>query len=243
MHRNKDKIQNVIIAVLIVAIIVVLLSLFIHSNQKEKPILQKPVIENTNEQIDELFKPIPQTPILVEETQEPEMPQYQINVPIEWQQYGWELCQENNFCFELWIAVMYQESGFNLNAVGKNYTTDFRTGKRILASKDLGLMGLNDQYKETHASVAGIPIDEFDYFNPYHNIKAGILELVNHRDYWYEQGIPGDENVCLYMLNSFNMGRHGYKDYILASRGSLSRTYDQKVLYWKYQLELEGKLP
>jgi hypothetical protein len=238
MRRKKDPIQNLIIVALSIILLIIVIPMFIPIGEPAQVLFKQTQEEELVVETQDTYIEFVETPFLDEVAQEVVMPTYEINVPLEWQEFGWDICQQHSFPYETWLAVMRQESGFNLKAVGINYAKDNKT----ILSKDLGLMGLNDRFKETHASAAGIPIDEFDYFNPYHNIKAGIIELVNHRDYWYAQGINGDENVWIYMLNSYNMGRGGYSNYI-ASRGSISRIYDQKILKWKTMLEMEGRLP
>jgi hypothetical protein len=174
MRRKKDPIQNLIIVALSIILLIIVIPMFIPIGEPAQVLFKQTQEEELVVETQDTYIEFVETPFLDEVAQEVVMPTYEINVPLEWQEFGWDICQQHSFPYETWLAVMRQESGFNLKAVGINYAKDNKT----ILSKDLGLMGLNDRFKETHASAAGIPIDEFDYFNPYHNIKAGIIELV-----------------------------------------------------------------
>lgn len=90
-----------------------------------------------------------------------------LKLPYELQEYTWEISEEYNIRYTLLLALMYRESGFNVNAV--NHNTDGTT--------DSGLMQLNDTtrpFLQKHNIT--------DYMNPYQNILGGAILLRHHLD-------------------------------------------------------------
>lgn len=147
------------------------------------------------------------------------------------QKFAWELSEENDIAYDMILAVMYAESRFDESATNNNTN----------GTTDKGLMQLNSGYHEWQAELAGIDYNEFDPYNPYHNITAGIAVLVYYRDYWVAQGITSQEELFKYTLNSYNMGIGGFRTYARTT-GSISRSYNRNILDYKIQLETEGMI-
>ena len=55
----------------------------------------------------------------------------------------------------------------------------------------------------------------------------GVNYLVYLRDNLIKQGITNQEDLTIYLLNSYNMGEMGFKKYIKRT-GMITRVYDQK---------------
>lgn len=153
----------------------------------------------------------------------PEYPPYDINLPVEIQQYIWELCGEYEISYELVLSVIYNESKFNTNAKNVN-----RNG-----TVDRGLMQINSQYEKDHAKNAGV--QNFNPYNPYQNVKVGINVLASDRNYWRSKGLS-EESVYVYTILSYNKGRQGAKNYIEKYQIE-NNEYIQKVSQYKYKIE------
>lgn len=141
------------------------------------------------------------------------------------QKYIQDLCNINNWSYELIIALIKVESNFDRAAISK--------------SNCLGLMQINNRYLDFYGNLAGIKVD-----NPYNfknNIKLGISYLSYLREYWISKGITDDNSLYYYVLNSYNLGNTGYKEYVTETK-NYSRTYDKKITKYKKQLEANGEL-
>ena len=149
-----------------------------------------------------------------------------VDLDLELQEFIWETSEKYEMSYDLVLAVLYKENrGFDLNAKNKNSN----------GSIDRGLMQLNNKYNYWHAELIGLSEKEFDVFNPYHNIEAGIAVLNHYRQYWIDRGVTDQERLFKYMLNSYNAGIEGYK-----SMGLVSRSYDREIIKYKVKLETEG---
>lgn len=149
---------------------------------------------------------------------------YDIPLSNELQEYTYKLCIENNISYELILALMRVENHrFDSNAVSKD-------------GHDKGLCQLRDKYVEDYKKNTGF--DNFDFYNPYHNIKAAIIKLRKSREEWLKKDTP-EEFIFEVILNSYNMGTGKYIEYISRS-GTRERNYSNKVLKYKMQLEEYG---
>jgi len=141
------------------------------------------------------------------------------------QEYIQDLAYQNNFSYELILAIINLESRFNKNAVS--------------FSNCLGLMQLNEKYLSTYSELAGI--ENPDPYDIEHNVSMGIAYLSYLREYWISQGVTADEHLYFMVLNSYNMGISSYINFI-KENNTYSRTYDQLVSKYKMRLETSGKL-
>lgn len=164
-----------------------------------------------------------ETKKIKEIAKKPKMPEYDILLDKELQEFTYQLCQEQELSYETVLGVMYLESEGTFNSElicinGKN-------------NKDQGIMQINSVYQDYHVEMVGMT--EFDPFNAHHSIELGIKLLKYHYDYWIEQGYsPEDAEIC--MLNSYNMGTNGYTDYI--KKNGLDRDYSKVVTRYKNNL-------
>ena len=104
-------------------------------------------------------------------TQEPELPKrenkiyyvqddgYRSDLPEEYQDYLWQLCKEYEVTdyYELFIAQMYHESGFDETVVSQ--------------TNDYGLMQINKCNHQWLSEELG----NGDFLDPYNNMEAGVL--------------------------------------------------------------------
>lgn len=123
--------------------------------------------------------------------------QYNIKLPVEQQQYAYNLCQRYGIQYELFLAVMYKESGFNPSAFG--------------GGNSYGLCQIHISNHVNLRSKLGIS----DFFNPYDNMTAGAY-LLSH--YMSSQG----GNV-VNALNAYNgrVSGNSYGNSVLAIRNRL----------------------
>lgn len=160
----------------------------------------------------------------------PERPKYNIALEEKYQDLIWELCIKNDISYEFVLAVFYYESKFKLDAVNRNKDR----------SIDNGVSQLNSYYTKIHEEYAikycEFPRDvKFNVFNPDHNIRAGIGNLVYLRNFWKQKGV-GEEFLIEYITGSFNMGLTGYQKYIKRT-GKIEREYSKQVYKAKIKLE------
>jgi len=148
----------------------------------------------------------------------PAMPQYNIVLSKELQEYTWNECLYYEVAYELELAIMHTESRFNEKA-------------------DNGISrGICQINRNTAKKLAeDLQIQNYDSFNAKHNISASIYYIKQIRDYWISEGYC-DEDVVYLTLISYNRGLAGCKNYI-RSHGIYDDYYAHKVLGYKEQLE------
>lgn len=146
------------------------------------------------------------------------------NIPLDekQQQFVLEQAEKYNLSPSLCFAVMAVESGFDVTANN---------------SSSHGIMQLNSNTYPTLAQALGIA--DFDVYDFYDNVQAGIYKLSLERDYWQEQGYSDEEVFCA-MLISYNRGRAGARHYI--EQNGLEAEYINKVLAYKTKLEEGSRL-
>lgn len=131
---------------------------------------------------------------------------YTAEIPLsyELQRYTYTLCAEKDLEYELILALMWRESGFQVDAVGHNTN----------GTKDSGIMQINDVNKSWLREEHGI----VDLMDPIQNIDAGttILKIFTEKygqhgalmayqygeagmRYKYEQGVYTNDKITLLM--------------------------------------------
>ncbi|MBT9139143.1 MAG: hypothetical protein DDT31_01724 [Syntrophomonadaceae bacterium] len=151
-----------------------------------------------------------------------EMPIYNIPLSLSLQKFIWEMCQENNLSYELVLSIISVESNFIIDAVG--------------ITKDLGLMQLNP-FNTMNWLAEQVNISDFDPFNPYHNVTAGIWYLLYIRDYWAQYEFD-QQHIYSLVLLSYNRGIGGTKSYVRRlGQVAFQNSYILKVSNYKYMLE------
>lgn len=186
--------------------------------------------------IDNLIEQAEQTKMIktiVTETKQ--KPKYNISLSKEYQDLIYRLCEQNHLSYELVLAVMYQESKFDVDKTNTN--TDH--------SVDRGLFQINSKhlkdYEEYAKLYGGLPNNmKLNVSNPEHNIRAGIGGLTYFMTYYKEKGMS-DDGLIYATLGGYNQGAGGFNKYV--NRNNYIETqYAKKVLYYKYMLEQEGYL-
>lgn len=119
------------------------------------------------------------------------------------------LSQEYGLDLKITTAIMRIESNFNPYAVSPN-------------GKNFGLMQLG----EVHVKNFESSMDKFDVEK---NVEYASMLLSN---------LQKENNDMDYILNSYNMGKYGYQDYVQQT-GITSRNYSRKVM--DIVKELEGE--
>lgn len=147
--------------------------------------------------------------------------QYNIALPVEQQKYAYNLCKQYGIQYELFLAVMYKESGFNPNAVG--------------GGNSYGLCQIHISNHSNLRNKLGVS----NFLNPYDNMTAGAY-LLAHYINAARSKVSGDA-VEVYGLNSYNMGEGAYYNYCY-SQGVLNRGYSNSVIAIKNRLINNGGL-
>lgn len=147
--------------------------------------------------------------------------EYNISLPVEQQKYAYNLCQQYGIQYELFLAVMYKESGFNPNAVGGGNS-----------------YGLCQIHVSNHANLSR-KLGVSNFLNPYDNMTAGAYLLAHYLNAASSK-VSGDA-VEVYGLNAYNMGEGAYYNYCY-SQGILNRGYSNSVIAIKNSLINNGGL-
>lgn len=166
-----------------------------------------------------------------EEYQEVISHSYVIPMPKEHMEFVYKTCNKYNISPELVFAVIKLESNFNQYATNKANSN---------GTEDNGYMQINNRYQDEYAKLISINPKDFDPFNAYHNLEAGIKKLSTLRKQCISQKIS-EEETWLTVLNGYNMGVVGYRKYIKSGHNP-SRYYDKAVLTYKTVLEMTGEL-
>jgi len=149
---------------------------------------------------------------------------YDVPLSHELQDYTREVCEEYDVDMEIILGIMKTESDFRHNVKLKN---------NVGGNYSVGICQLNNNYTNWFGELTELG-DEFDINNIHHNILGGVLIYKFYRDYWEKQGYRGNE-LNMHSLNSYNMGIQGFKNY-KRKYNTISRSYDKKVLNYKYNL-------
>lgn len=143
---------------------------------------------------------------------------YNIALPVEQQQYAYNICKKYGIEYELLLAVMYKESRFNPNATGSNA---------------YGLC----QIHGSNLSMLSYRLGISSLYDPYDNMTAGAYLLSTY--FGVAQNYVSGENVEIYALNAYNMGEGAYYTSCF-SRGVLNREYSNSVIAIKNIIKTNG---
>lgn len=147
--------------------------------------------------------------------------EYNIALSADEQKFAYNLCKQYGIQYELFLAVMYKESGFNKNAVG--------------GGNSYGLCQIHISNHSMLRSRLGVS----DFFDPYDNMTAGAY-LLSYYMSVASSKVSGDA-VEVYGLNAYNMGEGAYYNSYY-SRGVLNRGYSDSVISIKNRLITNGGL-
>jgi len=147
---------------------------------------------------------------------------YNIALPVDQQQYAYTMCQNYGVQFELLLAIMYKESGFNPNAIGGGNS-----------------YGLCQIHISNHANLRN-RLGISNLLDPYDNIKAGAYMLSSYMN--SAKKVSNDPTtVEVYALNSYNMGEGSYYNNCY-SQGIVDRSYSNSAISIKNRLIANGGL-
>jgi soluble lytic murein transglycosylase-like protein len=234
-----------LIYLLILIILLAGLANYLHSNdseeQKESTNSNEIVVSNKLIQKEYVYSNMDKNTVKIasvdetvtaESADQIEFPYYDsISLSEEVQQFTWEMANEYQVSYELPLAIMDVES---------DYTSDITS-----VTNDYGIMQLNTNpnryYEGGTMEWAAENIgkeSEFDPYNPYHNIEAGIWYISWLRDYWLNRGYS-EEDTYMLVIMSYNLGI-GSMDEYLHKYGLVPNDYFKKVDRIKTNLEMEG---
>jgi len=175
-------------------------------------------LKNTNQQVKEY-----KNKIEILEKEYEELSKYRFyDIPLTYKQqkFIFDLAEEKDLSFELLISIIKNESNFRTNLVSK--------------TSDYGIMQLNLKNHDFFAKLSGL--EEYDVFDFYDNVTMGVNYLVYLRNNLIKQGITNQEDLTIYLLNSYNMGEMGFKNYVKRT-GMTTRVYNQNIIEYKGLLE------
>lgn len=145
--------------------------------------------------------------------------QYNIGLPVEQQQYAYNICKRYGIQYELFLAVMYKESGFNAYAVGGGNS-----------------YGLCQIHVSNHANLRA-KLGVSNFYDPYDNMTAGAYLLSCY--FGTASNVVSGSDVEVYALNSYNMGEGAYYSSCY-SQGILHRGYSNSVIALRNSLVANG---
>lgn len=146
---------------------------------------------------------------------------YNIKLSTEKQKYAYNMCKKYGVNYELFLALMYVESGYNANAVGGG-----AIGMCQIMSSNLSYLRRN--------------IGTTSLYDPYQNIKAGAYWLSRYIKSWSNEA--SGETLELHALNSYNWGEGGYRSYLRKGNSASSWYYGKRVVAIKNRLIANGGL-
>jgi len=147
---------------------------------------------------------------------------YNIKLPVDQQQYAYSMCQKYGVQYELLLAVMYKETGFNPNSIG--------------GGNSYGLCQIHISNLSNLSSRLGIA----NLLDPYDNIKAGAYML----SLYMNSGRKSSSDAAtaeVYALNSYNMGEGSYYSNCY-SKGIVNRSYSSSAIDLRNRLINNGGL-
>lgn len=148
--------------------------------------------------------------------------QYNIKLPKEQQIYAYNMCKKYGISYEIFLAMMYTESGFQPNKISK--------------TNDYGLCQINIGNHAYLTRTLGVK----NFLEPYQNIQAGAFFLARYFKSW---GSSADGRTLeLHALNSYNRGDGSYKKYLNGGNNAESWYYGKKVLANRDKLVANGGL-
>lgn len=147
---------------------------------------------------------------------------YNIKLSEDKQKYTYNMCKKYGVNYELMLALMYVESGYNSNAKGSG-------GSAGLCQ----IMPANLSYLKKKVGVTNL-------YDPYQNIKAGTYWLSRYLKSWSDEA--SGETLELHALNSYNWGEGGYRKYLKKGNNASSWYYGKKIVSIKNKLIANGGL-
>ena len=149
--------------------------------------------------------------------------QYNIALNYDEQVYAYNISKKYGIQYELFIALMYVESGFNPS--------------RISATNDYGLCQINIGNHANLSKLLGIT----DFLDPYQSMNAGAYWLSRYFTSW-GASVSDSATLELHALNSYNRGDGSYKKYLAAGNTSTSWYYGNKIVAARDRLVANGGL-
>lgn len=146
---------------------------------------------------------------------------YNIKLPVEQQKFAYNISKKYGIQYELFLAVMSQESGFNAGAVGGGNS-----------------YGLCQIHVSNHASLRS-KLGISNFLDPYDNMTAGAYLLAQY--FSTARKVTGGDTVEVYALNSYNMGEGIYFNNCY-SKGIVNRGYSNSVIAKRNRLVSTGSL-
>ena len=143
---------------------------------------------------------------------------YDIPLNKEQQIYIWDKSQQYEISYELILSIMFVESSYRTNI--KSITND------------IGIMQLNEN--TIPWLVEQLEVDNFNPYDFYDNINAGVWYLDYIRSHWREQDYC-EEDIYHLVLLSYNMGISGCYSYV--DKYGLESEYTRRITEYKTKLE------
>lgn len=147
---------------------------------------------------------------------------YNINLSADYQKYAYSLCMQYGIEYELFLAVMYKESGYNIHALGGGNS-----------------YGLCQIHISNHANLRN-KLGISDFYDPYDNMTAGAY-LLSHYFNAARKRVSSSDDIEVYALNAYNMGDGAYYTQCF-SKGVLHRSYSTSVRAIRDRLKNNGGL-
>jgi len=147
--------------------------------------------------------------------------QYNINLSKELQIYAYNMSNKYGVQYELFLAMMYVESGFQAN--------------KISSTNDYGMCQIN---KGNHAYLTR-QLGVTNFLDPYQNIQAGAFFLARYFKSWGAT-VSEQATLELHALNSYNRGDGSYKNYLAKGNTATSWYYGNKVVAARDRLVANG---
>ena len=145
---------------------------------------------------------------------------YNIKLSKEEQQYAYYLSKQYGFEYELFLTMMFKESGFRASAIG--------------GGNSYGLCQIHTSNFTNLRKRLGIT----NFLDPYDNMKAGAYMLDLYLDSARKISNK-NEFVEVYALNSYNMGEGGYFNKCY-SKGIFHRGYSTSIRKMRDSLKNNG---
>lgn len=145
---------------------------------------------------------------------------YNISLPVEQQQYAFNICKKYGIEYELFLAVMYKESNYRSDATGIN---------------SYGLC----QIHSSNFSMLTARLGVTNFYDPYDNMTAGAYILSTYFN--VARNYVSGEDVEVYALNAYNMGDGAYYTQCF-SQGVLHRGYSSSIIAMRNNLLSRGTL-
>lgn len=148
--------------------------------------------------------------------------QYDIKLSVDKQKYAYNMCKRYGVNYELFLALMYVESGYNSKSTGSG-----------------GSVGMC-QIMNSNLSYLNKRIGTTNLYDPYQNIKAGAYWLSRYIKSWSDES--SGETLEMNVLNSYNWGEGGYRNYLAKGNSASSWYYGKKIVSIKNKLIANGGL-